>query len=162
MKISSTDFTDQGSIPPNFTCEGANISPALSWTEIPKAAKSLVLAVDDPDAPIGTWVHWIAYNIPIDAKGLPAGVPTLESLPHGALQGRNSFRKIGYGGPCPPPGHGAHRYFFRLYALDKILDIRPGSNRKELDDAMKGHIVSRAELMGRFERQAIKKSTALY
>ncbi len=115
------------------------------------------MIVEDPDAPVGTWVHWIAYNIPVDAKGLPAGVPPIENLPHGAQQGKNSFHKIGYGGPCPPPGHGPHRYFFRLYALDDLLDIRSGINRKELEDAMKGHIVSRAELMGRFERQAMHR-----
>jgi len=110
------------------------------------------LIVDDPDAPIGTWTHWIVYNIPPDAKGLPQGVPNLENLPHGMQQGKNSFNKIGYDGPCPPPGHGAHHYFFRLYALDAVLDIRSGVDRRELGHAMKGHIISQAELSGRFER----------
>jgi Raf kinase inhibitor-like YbhB/YbcL family protein len=161
MKITSPVFSNQGSIPANHTCEGANTSPALSWTEVPRTAKSLALVVDDPDAPVGTWVHWLAYNIPIDAKTLPAGVPPMENLPHGILQGKNSFNKTGYGGPCPPPGHGVHRYFFRLYALDKLLEIPAGASRKELDDAMRGHIVSRAELMGRFERQLSRKKTEI-
>lgn len=156
MKISSTAFTDRGSIPPQYTCEGSGISPALRWEEIPKGTKSLALIVDDPDAPAGTWVHWLVYNIPPDAKTLPQGVPTLENLPHHVLQGRNSFHKIGYGAPCPPPGHGPHRYFFRLYALDALLDIRPGIDRRELEEAMKGRILGRAELMGRFERQSMR------
>jgi Raf kinase inhibitor-like YbhB/YbcL family protein len=157
MKISSTAFADRKSIPQNYTCDGANISPDLSWTDVPKGAKSLVLVVEDPDAPAGTWVHWTVYNIPVDAKGLPSGVPNLLNLPHGVQQGKNSFHKIGYGGPCPPPGHGPHRYFFRLYALDAVLDIRPGVDRRELDEAMKSHIVGRAELVGRFERQTTRK-----
>lgn len=161
MRISSTAFSNQGTIPPNYTCEGANISPALTWAEIPRTAKSLALVMDDPDAPVGTWVHWLIYNIPVDAKLLPSGVPPIENLPHGALQGKNSFHKIGYGGPCPPPGHGAHRYFFRLYALDKVLELPPSASRKELDDAMRGHIVSRAELMGRFERQLARNKNVI-
>ena len=159
MRINSTAFFNKESIPANYTCEGANVSPALDWTELPKSAKSLALVMDDPDSPVGTWVHWLVYNIPVDAKSLPSAVPPLETLTHGVQQGKNSFHKIGYTGPCPAPGQGMHRYFFRLYALDKILFIPPGATRKELDDAMKGHIVSRAELMGRFERQIMRKKT---
>ena len=159
MRINSAAFLNQGSIPANYTCEGANLSPALSWTEIPKSAKSLALVMDDPDAPVGTWVHWLVYNIPVDAKSLPSAMPPLEELPHGVRQGKNGFHKIGYGGPCPPPGHGVHRYFFRLYALNKLLDLPGGASRKEVDDAMRGHIVSRAELVGRFQRQAMWKKT---
>ena len=159
MKISSAAFINQDSVPPKYTCEGANISPALSWQDIPGQAKSVALTVEDPDAPVGTWVHWIVYNIPPDAKGLPEAVSAVKNLPNGAQQGENSFHKIGYGGPCPPPGHGPHRYFFRLYALDTLLDIRPGASRKELDDAMKEHILSRAELVGRYERQVMKKKS---
>ena len=155
MKINSVAFIDRASIPLSHTCEGSNISPALNWKDVPKKAKSLVLIVDDPDAPIGIWIHWIVYNIPVDAKGLPPGVPTLENLPHGMQQGKNSFNKIGYGGPCPPPGHGAHHYFFRLYALDTVLDIRSGVDRRELGYAMKGHILDQAELAGCFERQTV-------
>lgn len=156
MKISSTAFTDQEPVPAEYTCEGANISPALAWESVPTETKSLALIMDDPDAPAGTWVHWILYNIPGSKRNLPAHIPAAEDLPDGAQQGRNSFHKIGYGGPCPPPAHGPHRYFFRLYALDALLDLQSGVSRERLESAMKGHILDRAELMGRFERQKEK------
>jgi Raf kinase inhibitor-like YbhB/YbcL family protein len=157
MKITTTAFPDRGSIPPKYTCDGANISPELSWSGVPEAARSLVLLMDDPDAPVGTWSHWTVYNIPPEATGLPEGTPTLEKLPRGMLQGKNSFHKIGYGGPCPPPGHGPHRYFFRLYALNKLLDLRPGVSRIVIDEAIRGYVIARAELMGRFERRIVKQ-----
>jgi Raf kinase inhibitor-like YbhB/YbcL family protein len=162
MRIESADFKNNGLIPEKFCCDGSDVSPTLTWYGVPRAAKSLALTLDDPDAPVGTWTHWLIYNLPTDAKSLPSGVPLLPTLSHGALQGKNSFHKIGYRGPCPAPGHGAHRYFFRLYALDKMLNLRAGISREKLEDAMRGHILSRAELMGRFERQVVKRKTQLY
>lgn len=156
MRLMSEAFSNQQIIPIKYTCDGANISPPLAWEFVPKRAQSLVLVMEDPDAPVGTWVHWLLYNIPVEARTLPAGVPTLENLPRGMQQGKNSFYKAGYGGPCPPPGHGPHRYFFRLYALDTTLKLRPGATRIELDEAMRDHILSRAELMGRFERRVVR------
>jgi len=156
MKISSASFADQRPIPAEYTCEGANISPALAWENIPPETKSFALIMDDPDAPAGTWVHWILYNLPGDKRSLPAHLPAAADLPDGAQQGKNSFGRTGYGGPCPPPAHGSHRYFFRLYALDALLDLHSGASRAQLESAMKGHILDRAELMGLYERQRVK------
>ncbi|MBI3441214.1 MAG: YbhB/YbcL family Raf kinase inhibitor-like protein [Proteobacteria bacterium] len=152
MKISSTAFVRDAKIPAKYTCEGADISPDLAWEGIPEKTKTLALIMDDPDAPAGTWVHWVVYNIPATVHAFPAHVPVSERLDNGALQGRNSFRKIGYGGPCPPPEHGPHRYFFLLYALDIPLDLKAGASKEDLKAAMSGHILEQAELMGRFER----------
>lgn len=149
MKISA--FANDGEIPKKYTCSGADLSPALSWTGVSPAAHSLALIVDDPDAPGGTWTHWLIWNIPAHLTALPEGVPAREMLETGAHQGRNDFHRIGYGGPCPPPGK-THRYFFRLYALDTVLDLKAGAARKELDRVMKGHIVSQAEWMGTYMR----------
>lgn len=151
MVIYSPAFENGGIIPKRYTCEGENLSPPLSWTGIPPEAKSLVLICDDPDAPRGTFNHWLLYNIPPSVTTLPEGLPPLPSFPDGSLQGFNSFGKIGYGGPCPPPGP-AHRYFFRLYALDKTLDLPPKARKDEVLKAMEGHILAVAETMGRFSR----------
>lgn len=150
--IKTTAFSNGGEIPRKYTCSGENVSPALTWTETPPQARSLALICDDPDAPGGTWTHWIVWNIPAQASSLPEAVPThQETLTGGARQGRNDFGRIGYGGPCPPPGR-PHRYFFRLYALGTVLDIKPGAARAELESAMNAHVVAKAEWMGLFKR----------
>jgi Raf kinase inhibitor-like YbhB/YbcL family protein len=123
----------------------------LSWEGVPAGAQSLALIADDPDAPAGTWTHWIAWNIPAKATLLPEGVPQAETLDNGARQGRNSFKRIGYGGPCPPPGK-PHRYFFKLYALDARLDVPAGAGRSELELAMKRHVLAQTEWMGTYKR----------
>jgi len=150
MKITSTAFAHEGAIPSRFTCDGQDISPELSWSDVPAGAKSLALINDDPDAPVGLWVHWVLYNIPATAKGLPENVDkTLKPLPDGSVQGTSSWGRTGYGGPCPPSG--THRYFFKLYALDTTLDIGP-AKKDQLEQAMKGHVLAEAQLMGRYAR----------
>jgi len=152
MQIGSTSLVPDGKIPEKYTCRGANVSPDLYWKSAPEKTKAFALIVDDPDAPAGAWVHWVVYNIPAETRSLPAHIPATGSLENGMTQGKNSFGGIGYGGPCPPPGHGPHRYFFRLYALDAPLRLDAGASREELTAAMKGRILGQAELMGRFER----------
>ena len=151
LTLTSSDFSAGGNIPTEFTCDGADSSPALKWTEPPEGTKSLALIMDDPDAPVGTWVHWVTYNLPPATRELPQGMLAHPRLANGALNGRNDFRRLGYGGPCPPPGP-AHRYFFKLYALDLKLAAGPGLSKQELEKAMQGHILARAELMGRYMR----------
>lgn len=151
FEIRSTAFTAGGTIPKKYTCDGPDVSPPLSWTEPPAGTKSLALIMDDPDAPVGTWVHWVLCNLPASTHELSEGTPTTETLASGARQGANDFRKVGYGGPCPPPGP-AHRYFFKLYALDTELNLAPRATKKQLEAAMKGHILAQAELMGRYGR----------
>lgn len=151
MELKSTAFTQGGDIPKKYTCDGADVSPPLNWTEPPEGTKSLALICEDPDAPVGTWVHWVLFNLPPNARELPESVPARKTLSGGGDQGINDFRKIGYGGPCPPKGP-VHRYFFKLYALDKQLDLKPGATRQELAKAMKNHILAEAELMGRYHR----------
>lgn len=151
MVIFSTAFENGGFIPERYTCKGEDISPPLSWIGVPPEAKSLVLICDDPDAPGGVFNHWLLYNIPTTTTSLPEGIPPLPTLPDGSTQGFNSFGKIGYGGPCPPSGP-AHRYFFRLYALDKTLELPPKARKPEVLKAMEGHILAVAEIMGRFSR----------
>ena len=137
-------------IPARFTCDGEDISPALEWSGVPASAKSLALICDDPDAPAGTWVHWVVYNLPADDMGLIENTPATDKLTGGGLQGKNDFGKIGYGGPCPPSG--THRYFFKLYTLDTELDLKPGATKSDLLKAMEGHIVAQGELMGTYSR----------
>jgi Raf kinase inhibitor-like YbhB/YbcL family protein len=149
--LKSTAFANDGEIPRKFTCNGADLSPALNWIEVPKGTQSLALIADDPDAPAGTWTHWTIWNISAKATALPEGLPQAEMLDNGARQGRNDFRRIGYNGPCPPSGR-AHRYFFRLYALDARLDLKAGAARDELELAMKRHVLSQTELMGTYRR----------
>jgi Raf kinase inhibitor-like YbhB/YbcL family protein len=149
--LDSTAFADGGAIPGRYTCSGADVSPALSWTGVPDGTRSLALIAEDPDAPGGTWTHWVIWNVPAEAASLPEGVPPSETLEDGARQGRNDFRRIGYGGPCPPPGK-PHRYFFHLYALDATLALKAGAARSELERAMKGHVLSKAERMGKYGR----------
>ena len=151
MKISSSSFSAGEMIPKRFTCDGPDASPKLNWTEPPAKTQSFALIMDDPDAPAGNWVHWVLFDLPADARELVEGVAKQEQLANGARQGRNDFGKIGYGGPCPPPGN-AHRYFFKLYALDAKLDLKAGSTKADVETAMKGHMLAHAELIGRFGR----------
>ncbi len=151
MKIESPAFSSAQPIPQKFSCEGPDVSPALSWSDAPQNAKSFALIADDPDAPVGTWVHWVIFNLPAQTKALPEGVPKTDSAA-GAVQGRNDFGKIGYGGPCPPPGK-PHRYFFKLYALDSTLDLKAGAKKPEVEKAMQGHILAQSELMGTYQRK---------
>ncbi len=140
-----------GKIPREFTCEGADRSPSLRWTDAPSGTRSFALILDDPDAPGGTWTHWLMWNIPGSATGLPADVAKAAEFRDGTRQGSSDFKRIGYGGPCPPPGR-AHRYFVHLYALDRKLDLKSGAGRAELERAMKGHVIQQAEWMGRYQR----------
>lgn len=139
-----------GIIPRKFTCDGADVSPALTWTSPPSGTESLALIMDDPDAPGATWVHWVLYDLPADTSGLPEGVPKDQSLSNGARQGRNDFGKIGYNGPCPPKGK-PHRYFFKLYALDSRMNLGPGASKGELERAIRGHILAECKLAGKFQ-----------
>jgi Raf kinase inhibitor-like YbhB/YbcL family protein len=152
LNITSSGFPAEGMMPAKYGCEGANASPALSWTGVPAGAKSLVLICDDPDAPGGTWVHWVLFNLPANTSALAEKVDTAPMLPSGARQGVNDFGKIGYSGPCPPPGK-PHHYFFKLYALDIRLGLKPGATKKELLQAMDGHIVGEGLLMGKYQRK---------
>jgi Raf kinase inhibitor-like YbhB/YbcL family protein len=151
IQLSTNSFTPGGKIPSKFTCSGADVSPDLSWAAPPAGAKSIALIVDDPDAPAGTWNHWLLYNLPPSAHELPENQPRTLELANGALQGKNDFGKVGYNGPCPPPGK-PHRYFFRLYALDMKLDLKAGADRRTLEQAIKGHVIGEGELMGAFGR----------
>jgi Raf kinase inhibitor-like YbhB/YbcL family protein len=151
LQLTTSAFPSHGTIPKKFTCDGPDGSPPLAWGGAPPGTQSFALIVDDPDAPVGTWVHWVLYDLPANTKELAEGVPKQEQLSNGARQGRNDFRKIGYGGPCPPPGN-PHRYFFKLYALDKKLDLQAGASKAEAESAMKGHILAQAELVGRYSR----------
>lgn len=151
FQVRTDAFGNGAEIPVKYTCSGANVSPALHWSDAPAGTKSLALIVDDPDAPGGTWTHWVLWDVPAQGGALPEGIPHDETLSTGARQGRNDFGKVGYGGPCPPRGN-KHRYFFRMYALDKVLELKGGSERPDLEDAMKRHILAQAEWMGTFER----------
>jgi Raf kinase inhibitor-like YbhB/YbcL family protein len=151
MKLESSAFTEGQPIPSKYTCEDADVSPALAWLEAPQSTKALALIVDDPDAPAGTWVHWVIYNLPAQTHALPEAVPKTEQA-QGGVQGKNDFKKVGYGGPCPPPGK-VHRYFFKLYALDSALRLKAGASKAEVEKAMAGHVVAHAELMGTYKRK---------
>jgi Raf kinase inhibitor-like YbhB/YbcL family protein len=152
LKVTSAVFEEGSSIPTEHTCDGSDVSPPLSWSGPPAGTKSLALICDDPDAPVGTWVHWVLYDLPPDVAALAASLPSDEQLANGGKQGKNDFSKIGYGGPCPPKGS-AHRYFFKLYALDAELNLSPGATKKALLEAMEGHILAQGQLMGRYQRQ---------
>lgn len=151
MKLYSTAIAHEATIPRRFTCDGENLSPPLKWEQPPPETRSFSLIMDDPDAPAGTFVHWVVYDLPAHLTELPEGVPRQGELPNGTRQGRNDFGQIGYGGPCPPPG-AFHRYYFRLYALDTKTNLPAGASRAQLERAMRGHILQQAELMGRYRR----------
>ncbi len=150
MKLTSTAFNEGGMIPEKYTCDGADISPALAWSDVPDGVNTFALVCDDPDAPVGDWVHWVIYNIPGEVRSLPEKLPAEDSLADGACQGINDFRKTGYGGPCPPGG--VHRYYFRLYALDVALPCEDKMTKKKLLELMKGHVLNDAVIMGRYKR----------
>jgi hypothetical protein len=148
--VKTEAFADGGTIPKKYTCDGDDVSPGLAWSDVPSGTQAMALIADDPDAPVGTWTHWISWNIPLE-RALPEGVTKSEALNDGMRQGKNDFKRIGYGGPCPPPGK-PHRYFFKLYALNGKLDLKPGSARTDLERAMKGHVLAEAQLMGKYGR----------
>jgi Raf kinase inhibitor-like YbhB/YbcL family protein len=150
LKISSSAFEEGGLIPSKYTCDGENISPALNWTGAPDGTASFALICDDPDAPSGNWVHWVIFNIPPKETGLKENIPSGKKLDNGTVQGMNDFRKNNYGGPCPPSG--THRYFFKLYALDKILDADSDLTKADLLKAIDGHILAQAQLIGKYKR----------
>jgi Raf kinase inhibitor-like YbhB/YbcL family protein len=158
VKVTSPAFKEGEMIPKQYTCDGVDESPPLAWDGVPALAKSIALICDDPDAPRGTWVHWVLYDLPSETKGLPAAVGHDGKLPNGAKQGKNDFGKLGYGGPCPPSrwrvsASGTHRYFFRVYALDTNLTLEPGATKAELLRAMEGHTVAEGQLMSRYSRK---------
>ncbi len=150
FQITTSAFRNNSPIPKKFTCDGPDVSPPLSWTDPPPKTKSFALVTDDPDAPGGLWVHWVLYDLPADTRKLPEGVAKEPRLPNGALQGRNDFGKTGYNGPCPPRGS-AHRYFFKLYALDSPTGLKAGATKAELERVMSGHILAQAQLVGVFQ-----------
>ncbi len=151
MKLQSPAFSANGLIPAIYTCDRQDISPALSWDDPPAGTQSFALICDDPDAPGKTWVHWVLYDLPATTRELLESVPPNPTLENGGIHGINDFGRLGYGGPCPPSG--THRYFFKLYALDRKLGLKPGATKAELLTAMAGHILAEAELMGRYARQ---------
>jgi len=151
FQIASTAFSPGEMIPKKFTCDDADLSPALTWTDAPSGTQNFALVMEDPDAPVGLWIHWVIYGLSGDAHELVEGLPKQDQLPGGIKQGRNSFGKIGYGGPCPPPGK-PHRYIFRLYALDTKLDLTAKGAKADLERAMKGHILAQSELIGKYGR----------
>jgi Raf kinase inhibitor-like YbhB/YbcL family protein len=152
LELTSPAFRDGESIPTKHTCDGEDASPPLKWSGIPNGAKSLALICDDPDAPAGTWVHWVLYDLPASVNELPEGIAASETTPQGAKQGLNDFQRVGYGGPCPPPGK-PHRYFFKLYALDATLDLGPRGAKSDVVNAMKGHTLAEGQLTGTYKRK---------
>src|SRR5262245_5042142 len=155
LTLTSPDFAPNGEIPARFTCEGEDVSPALAWTGVPATARSLALIVDDPDAPDPrvpktTWVHWVLYDLPVSASGLPQRVEPRD-LPSGTREGLNDGKRTGYGGPCPPIGR--HRYFFKLYALDAELPDLKRPTKAQLEKAMEGHVLDKAELVGTYQKR---------
>ena len=151
FELTSTAFAPGEPIPRKYTCDGEDISPPLQWSDPPQGTQSFALINDDPDAPVGTWVHWVLYNLPAKARALPEAIPPDAELPDGSRHGENSWRRMGYGGPCPPSG--THRYFFKLYALDTMLDLAAGASKEQLLQAMEGHILAQTEVMGVYTRQ---------
>ena len=151
LTISSTSFSGGGDIPKKYTCDGLDISPQLSWSEPPSGTQTFALLADDPDAPGRSWNRWTLWNLPATARSLPEGLAKEAQLPDGTRQGRNDFPRTGYNGPCPPPGT-PHRYYFKIFALDTGLDLRAGAGKKDLEAAMKGHILAQGEWMGRYGR----------
>jgi Raf kinase inhibitor-like YbhB/YbcL family protein len=151
FQLTSAAFVEGGRIPDEYTCKGRNISPPLSWTDAPDGARSFALVVEDPDTPLGTMTHWVAFNIPAEKRSLPGGIPRDGRLPDGTVQGRSGMRRTGYMGPCPPWGQ--HRYVFTVYALDTVLEADPKMGKKKLMKAMEGHVLARATLTGVYSRR---------
>ncbi|MEW5768638.1 MAG: YbhB/YbcL family Raf kinase inhibitor-like protein [bacterium] len=151
FELTSSAFVTGKPIPRKYTCDGEDISPPLQWSDPPQGTQSFALISDDPDAPMGTWVHWVLYNLPANRRTLPENITSDAELPDGSRHGKNSWRRLGYGGPCPPGG--THRYFFKFYALDTVLNLASGASKDQLLQAMKGHILAQTELMGAYTRQ---------
>jgi Raf kinase inhibitor-like YbhB/YbcL family protein len=153
LSLVSSAFKETGAIPRKYTCDGADLSPPLAWSGVPEGTAALALIADDPDAPGGTWVHWVLYDVPATLSALPEGVAPVErpSELAGAVQGSNDSRRLGYSGPCPPPGP-AHRYFFKLAALATKLDLGPGASKQQVERAMSHHVLATAQLMGTYAR----------
>jgi hypothetical protein len=151
IKITSSAFQDGGLIPAKYTCDGADVSPPLQWDNVPQSAKSIALICDDPDAPMGTFVHWVLFNLPAETRQLAEKVAADKTLPSGARQGTSGFGRVGYGGPCPPSG--THRYFFKIYALDTTLDLPAGTRKSDLLKVMQGHILAQGQLVGKYKRR---------
>ena len=151
MKVTSSAFQNEGMIPSKYTDDGSDVSPPLMIESVPEGTKSLALISDDPDAPMGTWIHWVMWNIPADSKELPEAIPTDAKLPDGSIQGMTSFGRHGYGGPAPPSG--THRFYFKFYALDTKLNLSEKAGKKELLKAMEGHIIAQGQLMGKYKRK---------
>ena len=152
MQLTSPAFSEGSAIPSKYTCDEKNLSPPLKWSGVPAEAKSLALIADDPDAPVGTWVHWVLFDLTASTTELGEGQAKSQHLTGGATQGLNDFKHLGYGGPCPPAGK-PHRYFFKLYALDKKLDLKPGVTKKDVERAMETHILATAQIMGTYQRK---------
>lgn len=150
IELQSPAFKEGEVIPAKYTCDGEDISPPLSWSPLPEGTRSIALICDDPDAPMGTWVHWVLYNLPPESRSLPENFPKDARLEDGTCQGMTDFGRPGYGGPCPPVG--THRYYFRIYALDTLVDLKPGAGKAGLLRAMKEHLLAEGELMGRYQR----------
>jgi Raf kinase inhibitor-like YbhB/YbcL family protein len=151
LQLESSVFRTGEDIPRRYTCDGDDVSPPLSWSERPEGTQSLALLCDDPDAPAGTWTHWVLFNIPPAKRSLPEGIPPNEVIEGLGVHGSNSWRRVGYGGPCPPRGP-AHRYQFKLVALDTMLELPAGASKEDLERALRGHILAEGELMGRYGR----------
>ena len=151
MQLKSRAFENGGTIPDRFSCEGDDVSPPLSWTGVPPAAEALALICEDPDAPLKTFTHWVLYDLPAHASGLPEGISKNPVVIGEAKQGTNSYGRLGYDGPCPPTGP-FHRYFFKLYALDRPLHLKNGAHKKELENAMEGHVLAEAQMVGRYRK----------
>ena len=151
IEVTSPAFKAGETIPEKYSCDGADLSPPLEWSQAPEGPKSVALICEDPDAPRGMWVHWVLWGLPPDSTSLPEAVPPDTVLANSGRQGKNDWGRIGYGGPCPPPGR-AHRYFFKLYALDTGLELQPGATRKDLLAAIDGHILAEGQLMGMYKR----------
>jgi len=145
VQVTSAAFVQGEPIPVRYTCDGEDLSPPLSWRGVPPGTQSLVLIMDDPDAPVGTWVHWVLYNVPPEVEELPEGVSGI------GVEGMNSWQRTGYGGPCPPAGK-PHRYFFKVYALDAPMNLPTGATKAQVERAMQGHLLAQGELMGTYGR----------
>ena len=153
MRIESPAFRSEDMIPVKYTCDGDDVSPALRWFDSPPNVKGFVLIMEDPDAPMGTFTHWILYNIPPSLSNLPENIPKKPEVQGIGMQGVNDFGRVGYGGPCPPRTHPPHRYYFRLYALDSMLNLKPSASLNEVRRAMNGHIIAEAYVMGKYGRR---------
>jgi Raf kinase inhibitor-like YbhB/YbcL family protein len=150
IELTSKAFKNGEMIPKVYTCDGEDMSPALSWGSVPEGSESISIICDDPDSPIGTWVHWVVYNIPPDIRELKENITPERQIENGGIQGMNDFKKIGYGGPCPHSG--THRYFFKIYALDTKVELEPGATKSHLLISMEGHILDKGDLMGKYSR----------